>query len=88
MTVVFVDRANACQIWIFIDEKYKIGSKIHRKIYFWEYSGFWFFDMILGFGVNSGFWFLTRFLGLGPGFWFFNTILGFGVQGLAFLTRF
>ena len=58
-----------------IDEKYKIWSKIHRKICFLDYSGFGFCDKILGFGVNSG-------------FWFFDTISGFGVQGFSLLTRF
>ena len=56
---------------------------------FWANSGFWFCDMILGFGVISGFWsFDKNFVVQGSGFSFFGTILGFGDQGFGFLTRF
>ena len=78
MTVVFVDRANACQnfdnYWWKIQNWTKISSK-NKFLWFWDNSGFWFCDIILGFGVNSG-------------FRFFGTILGFWVQGFGFLTRF
>ena len=53
---------------------------------YWANSGFWFCDMILGFGVISGLWsFDTNFGVQGSGFSFFGTILGFGDQGFVFL---
>jgi hypothetical protein len=61
------------RILMIIDQKYKIWSKIYRKIRFFDYSGFGFCDMILGFTLNSG-------------FGFFVTILWFLVQGLGFVA--
>ena len=94
MTVVLVDRANACQnfdnYWSKIQNLMKNWSKnvFFGLLGFGANSGFWLCDTILGFGANSGFWcFDTIFAVWSAGFRFFDTILGFGVQGLGFATR-
>ena len=89
MTVFLVDRANACQnfdnYWSKIQNLMRNCLK-NKFFDYWANAGFWFCDMILGFGANSGFWSFDTILGAGLGFC--CIILGFGVQGLAFLTRF